>query len=84
MDDKGYEQLMEIDQKRRVPDSDYVFADQVSLQRGQPILDIKNAWKTATKNAGISNFRFHDRLLDEPHGQSSSNLGCPSFRDGAR
>jgi integrase len=60
MDDTVYEQLKEIDKMRRVPDSDYVFAHHEGDQRGQPILDIKNAWKTATKNAGISNFRFHD------------------------
>jgi integrase len=60
MDDTVYEQLMEIDRKRRVPNSDYVFAHQEGPQRGQPILDIKNAWRTVTKNAEISNFRFHD------------------------
>jgi integrase len=60
MDDTVYEQLMEIEKMRRVPGSDYVFAHHEGPQRGQPILDIKNAWKTAIKNAGISNFRFHD------------------------
>ena len=60
MADTVYEQLQEIDKMRRVPGSDYIFAHQEGPQRGQPILDIKNAWKTVTKNAGISNFRFHD------------------------
>jgi len=60
MDDTVYEQLMEIDRKRRVPDSDHVFAHHEGPQRGQPIRDIKNSWKTVTKNAGISNFRLHD------------------------
>jgi hypothetical protein len=52
---------------RRVPGSDYVFAHQEGPQSGQPILDIKNAWKTVTKNAGISNFRFLRRLGEVTH-----------------
>ena len=38
----------------------YVFAHLKGRHRGQPIADVKNAFRSALREAGIKPFRFHD------------------------
>jgi integrase len=44
----------------REGNSGFVFPHREGQQAGQPILDVKNSFRTALRRAGIRNFRWHD------------------------
>ena len=50
------ELLLDLSKVRRL-DTNLLFASKVN---GKVPVDIRTAWEVALKNAGISNFRFHD------------------------
>lgn len=58
MNDTVVETLQEL--KEKTAAFSYVFAHRNGRNRGRPIMDVKNSFATACKEAGVKNFRWHD------------------------
>ncbi|HYR88529.1 MAG TPA: site-specific integrase [Terriglobia bacterium] len=58
LNDTAYSVLSDLHAGRN--GSAYVFPHMQGEHEGEAIQDVKNSWKTALKNAGITNFRWHD------------------------
>lgn len=61
-----------LEQRERITDSEYVFPNR---RTGKPLADIKNAFTSALKKAGIEDMRFHD--IRHTAGTRMADAGVP-------